>query len=494
MLNLLKILIAVILVFHPIKIFAQLSDISGIVNITSYSVLNNKVPFWMAANQYGSIPLEGPSLSLLGNISKDYDSTQTKIVDWGFALEARGNVGKRSELIWLEAYAKGRLGIFELKAGRAKDIVGLVDTTLSSGSFAVSGNALGVPKVELSVPEFYALPLWGGLFAFKGNFVHGWLGESGIDYKNAPEQVNTFFHQKSFFGRIGRPSSQLKLYGGINHMVYWGNDEVIFGDQFTIDPSQSFYYVLTGKKVLHSRDVSKVGNHLGSIDVGLDYTFDKVRLLLYRQNFYEKGAIAYLANLYDGLNGISLSNRQAAREGLQWKKFLLEVLYSKNQAGEVWSKWTPSGPEQYYNHAVYAEGYSYQGRSMGTPFFTPAHEAREGQASHPQDYFVNNRVLLFHLGATAASPRWSFTSKFSYSRNYGTYWTSDVPYFWYNNIRRPHTPAYGVFEEVGQFSAFMQGERRYKKGLSLSYTAAFDIGKLYDRALGMSLSLSKSFQ
>ncbi|WP_277484467.1 capsule assembly Wzi family protein [Catalinimonas alkaloidigena] len=454
---------------------------------------SERVPFWMAANQYGSIPLSGPSLSVLGHLSREYDSAQSKLVDWGFSLEGRANLGEQAEFLLIEGYVKGRLGIFEFKAGREKNIVGLVDSTLSSGSYAVSGNALSIPKIELSVPEFYALPLWGGLFAFKGNFVHGWLGDVRVRYPNAPKRVNSFIHQKSFFGRIGRSDSKLKLYGGINHVVYWGNDKNIYGKDLVIPSKKVLLYVFTGKNVVGSWSVSKVGNHLGSIDVGLDYTFDKLRLMLYRQNFYDKGAIGYLANLYDGLNGISLSNMQTIAEGLQWKKFLLEVLYSKNQAGEIWSKWTPSGPEHYYNHKVYAEGYSYQGRSMGTPFFTPAHEAREGQSHDLSDYFINNRVLLFHLGATASSLQWSFTGKLSYSRNFGTFETSDVPYFWFNGPRIPHTPEYGIFEEVGQFSAYFEGERKLNKGLSVGYEAALDVGNLYEHAFGAMVKVNKTF-
>ena len=54
---------------------------------------------------------------------------------------------------------------------------------------------------------------------------------------------------------------------------------------------------------------TRIGNHIGSIDLGLEYEFDKTRLLIYRQNFYEGGALSQLANIQDGLNGISITNK-----------------------------------------------------------------------------------------------------------------------------------------------------------------------------------------
>ena len=140
------------------------------------------VPFWLRSNQFGSIPLDNASLSLIGAIRKDYDTTKTRIFDWGASVEGRANIGDKSNFTLIEGYAKLRISIFEIRAGRSKEIMGLCDTSLTSGAFAVSGNALGIPKVQISIPEFYSLPLFGKLFAFKGNYAHGWIGETSMNY------------------------------------------------------------------------------------------------------------------------------------------------------------------------------------------------------------------------------------------------------------------------------------------------------------------------
>ena len=107
---------------------------------------------------------------------------KTRILDWGASVEGRANIGDKSNFTLIEGYGKVRISIFEIRAGRSKEIMGLCDTSLTSGAWAVSGNALGIPKVQISIPEFYSLPLFGKLFAFKGNFAHGWIGETSMNH------------------------------------------------------------------------------------------------------------------------------------------------------------------------------------------------------------------------------------------------------------------------------------------------------------------------
>ena len=75
-------------------------------------------------------------------------------------------------------------------------------------------------------------------------------------------------------------------------------------------PLSTYFYVITGKRYNNGFiEATRLGNHIGSVDLGLEYEFDKIKLLIYRQNFYEAGALAYLANIQDGLNGISIDKQ-----------------------------------------------------------------------------------------------------------------------------------------------------------------------------------------
>ncbi len=343
--------------------------------------------------------------------------------------------------------------------------MGLCDTSLSSGAFAVSGNALGIPKVQISVPEFYSLPFFGRLFAFKGNFAHGWIGKASMNMDSTILRVETYLHQSSLYGRFGKPEWKFKLYGGFNHQVLWGNEKESYGLGYAFSPLKTYLYVIRGGTYIDGN--TRLGDHLGSIDLGFEYDFKNVRLLAYRQNLYEAGALYYLANISDGLNGLSLVNKKQSNKGFKWEKILFEVFYTKSQGGESWSVPRPSGPEDYYNHYQYLQGWSYQGIGIGNPFIVPRNSTKEGLPSDTYQYFISNRVAAFHFGYEGSIDYWNFILKTSYSLNYGTYATISQ------------------FPETKQFSAYLDVSRELKNGVNIGLTGALDKGELYYDCYGV---------
>lgn len=453
---------------------------------------NDQVPFWMRANQFGNIPLHGISGILSGNIRKTYKN-DNHLFDWGFGFEGRLNAGSEVQFIFAEAYAKARVGIFELRAGRSKQIMGLVDSTLSVGSFSMSGNALGVPKIELSVPEFYTLPFLGNLIAFKGNFVHGWLGTvEAMKIRQRISSVNTYFHQKSLYLRLGKPEGKIRLYGGFNHQAFWGNEKKTYGSAFKLSVLESYKYVLFGKtmdKSLNGFETGKIGNHLGSIDLGIDLIIGGINLFAYRQNFYDVGALSKLANIKDGLNGIRIENRNLTKGNFYWKKLLLEFLYTKSQAGEPDAKFTKSGDENYYN-GFYIEGWSYKQIGLGTPFVSSKISTRSGFPNDPRDFFNNNRVSVLNLGIEFVIYGFSVLNKLSYSNNYGTYGTS--PYG--HSLGDIRSPNHGIFPKSNQFSGILDVRKDVLKGLEIGGTLALDAGELLNDCTGIILNVRKTFR
>jgi hypothetical protein len=437
------------------------------------------IPFWLRSNQFGSIPLDNASLSLIGAIHRDYNPASRRIIDWGVSLEGRGNIGDRSNFTIIEGYAKLRISIFEIRAGRSKEIMGLCDTSLTSGSWAVSGNALGIPKVQISMPEFYIIPIFDRLLAFKGNYAHGWIGKTIFYMDGGVFQKETWLHQKSLYGRFGRPEWKFKLYGGFNHQVLYCYEN---GETFSSSPVKTYLSVITGR--------NRIGDHLGSIDLGFEYDFKNIRLLAYRQNLYDAGALYHFANIRDGLNGLSLTNTRYNNRGFQWRKILVEVLYTKNQAGEFWSPLTKSGDENYYNNEQYLEGWSYKGLGIGNPFIADRTYTRVGLPSDPNDYFINNRVVAFHFGFEGSLQKWNLILKTSYSLNYGTFGTSEVGH----TIGKIRTlPVYGIFSETKQLSTFLNVNRELNRGVRIGFTGAFDVGELYYSSFGALFRVAKSF-
>jgi hypothetical protein len=370
--------------------------------------------------------------------------------------------------------------------------MGLCDTSLTSGSYIGSGTSLGVPKIEVSIPEFYIIPFLGRMFAFKGNFAHGWMGKTHKGFDTIAIVSPTFLHQKSLYGRFGKPEWKLKLYGGFNHQVVWGDEASFMGEDYTLSDFQSFLYVISGKRYNNgSIQGTRIGNQLGTIDIGLTYNFQNFRLLLYRQSIYDAGALYYFANIIDGLNGLSITNTSKTENKIQWHKFVIEVLYTKNQGGEVWTN-KPSQLfyENYFNNGYYREGWSYKANSIGTPFISPKGTIRDELPVAPGDYFVNNRVLAFHFGIEANISNLNLKSKISYSQNYGTYRTAAEGH---EDIGLVFPSPYGVFPVTSQFSGLLEGSKALKKGITIGIIAAADIGKLYDDTFGIICSFSKEF-
>ncbi len=456
---------------------------------------NRTVPFWLRSNQFGSVPLVGASLSLVGFVRKDYDLSGDRLFDWGASFEGRANLGQGSNLTLIEGYGKVRLGIFELRAGRSKKITGFCDTTLTSGSWAISGTGLGIPEIELSVRDFWTLPWFAELFAFKGNYSHGWMGTKEMSRYILHDTVSSmsFLHQKSLYGRFGKPSWKMKLYGGFNHQVVWGDEQKYYLDDYTLTPIQTYFYVITGKKFTNGYiQQERQGNHLGSIDLGIEYQFENVKLTLYRQSIYEAGGLVHLANIEDGLNGLILENTKYKDYAPGWKKFVLEVLYTKKQSKDAWS---PSADqiyfERYYNHGQYVKGWSYNGTALGTPLITTRDNLRTELPTAPRDFYVNNRVIAFHLGGEGTVKGLDYLFKATLSNNYGTYLTADPAG---DGAGIDTAGEYGVFGVQKQFSAFICLGKRLSSTVDVGMILSADIGDLYQNSIGIMTRASYSFR
>lgn len=188
------------------------------------------------------------------------------------------------------------------------------------------------------------------------------------------------------------------------------------------------------------------------------------------------------------------SNNKKSKSQLNWRKFLLEFFYSKNQAGDYGAKWTPSGPEYYYNHAVYSKGFSYKGESIGTSLITPNKYARYGQINNPLNYFISNKVIALHTGFTFDYQKYLFVIKGTYAKHYGDYRTNGPSEQWFNGEKVKQSFVNGVFVPVNQFSGYAEVHRVIpRRNLMLSCIVSADYGKLLNNSIGTSLMVKKIF-
>ncbi len=402
--------------------------------VGGYFSLNNKIPFWQRSNQFGAVPQNGNSIYFRQMLESKKDTTG-KFFSVDYCADLVTIVGEQPLIILPEAFLRFNLGAFSLTGGRIKSVHGLVDTTLSSGSVTWSGNSLPVPEVRLSIPEYRKLFVkWLGI---KGHYSHGWFGKQTFvsDY---------FLHQKSLYGRIGSPQSKLHLYGGVLHNVQWGgkptfqvNEEDIrltegvyasdwFAYKQVVVPYQALVDTTLGYANFEVEN--RFGNHVSQIDLGMDITFGKHKLMAYKNNIIETGrTLGSFSNLDDGLYGLSYEN---LKPKAVVKKVVFEFLHSMNQGSyngliarllkKPLKDYGNNG--FYFNHQQYLDGWSYQDETIGSPFFVPDDEIKVENSVGGYIFNNSNRLKVFYLASELQLNSIKILAKASYSDNNGSIW------------------------------------------------------------------------
>jgi hypothetical protein len=459
----------------------------GNVEVGTYALsTTDRTPFWLRTNRFGVVGLQAPTAALRTGLYYDYapqpeDPKKRRRFDYGAGLEVVTNVlpNGQTKVLLPELYAKARFGPFEVYAGRRRDVTGLIDTTLSSGSFSWSGNTLPMPKIQIAIAEYTDFGLTGGILSVKGIYNHGW-------FENTRKTTwNNFLHQKALYGRLGKPTWPVRIHAGFNHQVQWGGRGLYesAGGSFPSD-GWSYWKVITGKSIAgdttrvgNTHDAgNRIGNHLGSVDVALEVGGPALTVMVYRQMFYDDGSLYYLTNIADGLNGLSFRFGDSGA-GLRLTKVTAEFLYTMSQGGPVFINEQEKyrGKDDYYNHAQFQDGWSYYGQTIGTPFITPAINQRpELQRGR---FTNNNRVQVYHLGfAGAVGPDVRFEGKFSYSQNFGSY--NDV-----------------FVERADQVSALfrLSAPLRWLGGVEFNTAVGIDSGNLYPNATTAYVGFKKTF-
>jgi hypothetical protein len=460
----------ILLLLSTNLILAQDSTITYSANIQG-SLSTSQTPFWLQSNQFGAIPKNGSFVSGQWGIFKIYNPGNPRILQYSAGAQAITNIGKSNSLFFTDLYAAFKIGNVEVSLGPRREFSGISDSTLTSGSIAISSNTRPYPKIRISTPKFVNIIPLNDIISFKFYYSDGVLGSSKIDYGNVSKVPNTYMHQKSLYFRFGGLRHKLSLYAGFNHQAMWGGEERIFTGGLKI--WEAYKYVVIGKPWANSR----VGNHFGTIDVSAEWKGKNWNVFLYRQSIYEDGSLSELTNIADGLNGIRFKRTKANESDLALKlnTLLFEFIYTKEQGGSVFDyNKGIFGNDNYYNHYVYNQGWSYRGRSFGTPLIG-SQNMISTKLPHGDKWFtINNRIMAFHLGLQGTWNKFDFMFKGTYSQNFGTYGTPFSPY-------------------LNQYSIIFQAESPisiWNKSL-LTLSLAADVGKLYNNSSAITIGWRK---
>ncbi|GAB2599731.1 capsule assembly Wzi family protein [Spirosoma areae] len=454
-------------------------------------------PFWLRTNQYNTVPVQGSAGTLRAGIWRDYkprsDSAKkrTSRFDWGFGLYAVANVGPASTpnnpaVLLPDAYVKVRFGRFELYGGNRRDVAGLGDTVLTSGFVAWSGNAMPFPKIYLHTPDFVPVGFTKGVFAFRVGYAHAWFANTYIQ--------GSYLHQKYLYGRLGKPTWRVRFYGGLNHQVQWGGRaDYLIGNPLAVNGSmptafQDYLSLVTGRypdalendRFTEFDGTNRVGNHVGSYDAALEWNGSRTNWLLYHQHMYDDASGLALQNVPDGLTGLRLLNHSTRKAGFRFQRVVLEWLSTTNQSGPTFDPTARyQGADNYFNNSQYIQGWSYRGRTLGTPFIIPRSDFNPTVNNDfgGSGFFPNNRVVAYYLGTMSEFRRGpTLTTRLSYSRNFGTY-------------RHPYPQVFY------QLSGFLSAQWRITRqaGTVLTTSLAFDRGDLLPETVGGFLSIKKTW-
>jgi hypothetical protein len=460
--------IYVLLLLTTLSVSAQIRIESAVGAIGN----SGDAPFLLKANRYGVVPVGGNIGYLNTRISKNYDTT-SRDFDYGFAFEPHVNLGKTNAFLLPEAYAKARWKALEVYGGRRREVVGLVDTLLTSGSYIWSGNSLPLWKIQAGIPE-YTTFFKQNLVAVKGAIAHGWFDQ------DRPVTKNVLLHQKWIYVRVGKPQWKAKIHAGFNHHVQWGGESPFYSVDGKLPSGMAnFPHVFFGTRnpdtsaPIGSFDgENRIGNHLGTADLALDLSTGFGSVMIYRQSIYEDGSLLFLNNISDGLNGLTINLNNPS-----WvSRINFEYLQTSSQGGPVFisGDGIPGelrGRDNYFNHAQYRDGWTYKSRILGTPYIQTVKYAWDD----PEYQIDQNRVKMVQLAIMGNLPfELTYRLKGAHATYFGTYQFPE--------------------EKKTLTSYLLDVQRPIDHRSSVRVQMAFDTGKLLPRSAGIQVIYVRSWQ
>lgn len=219
------------------------------------------------------------------------------------------------------------------------------------------------------------------------------------------------------------------------------------------------------------------GNHVGSIDMALQYNFhDHSRLKLYTQWLYEDGSGMGKLNGSDGLWG--LSYHKGGKHIIT--DAVIEYLDLMNQSGAI--PWEPndrpgtpvtsrvSGGDDYYNNFFF-NGWQHYGFGLGTPMSPSIMYNTNGYLR-----FLYTRVRGLHLAIGGFfDDEWQYRLMASYRTSLGT----------------PFIPARSTYHQGAMLIECSYTPKKLKNW-SFCGAIAVDAGNMTGDNVGVSISIVKS--
>ncbi|MDZ4698997.1 MAG: capsule assembly Wzi family protein [Rhodothermales bacterium] len=366
--------------------------------ISATAATERTLPFWLATNRYGTV--DPTSANALASGRVGYARRLSDRVDYTVGARVLARASDNAAFYLHELFGHVRYADLLLSAGLFEDQYGMVDTRLSLGSMIWSRNTTPMPKIVVQTKGFITVPRTREFLAVRARFGHGWFPRSAFVDR-------ALLHEKYLYLRLFSEESPVRLFGGVIHNVVWGGVHPVEGDLAT--GAIDFVRVVmarAGDDLQFEADNS-LGNTVAAYDTRAEIDLDRVDIAVYRQFYIETGSSLLFRNAIDGLWGLRLDFKQPIGP---FDAVLWEHANTKKQSQRAGTTDT-RGRDTYYNNALYRDGWTYRGRTIGLPLLR-TDGVRPG--------VINNILVAHHVGVSGhLSPSFPVLLMATYSRNYG---------------------------------------------------------------------------
>jgi hypothetical protein len=424
--------------------------------LSSFVSSETKLPFWMDANTQGLVRNQDNAGLILG-FNSDFSKNNPNRVDFAFGSTFYGfSSSEKTKLEINELFASAQYKKIRLTAGSKHETIRYNGLSSTNGNIIYSGNARPLPGISLKTSEFIPI-LFDGKLSFHAEF-----GEYFLNDDRFVDDAQ--MHHKSLSFKI-ITSDKSNLTVGVEDYAIWAGTSPELGKL----PSglDNFLRVVggfSGSGDAPDGDlINALGNHIGAYRVAYQKNGEKTAWEIYWSHPFEDTSGRELNNIEDGLYGLFLDFKKP--ESIL-SHLLFEFTYTKNQSG----KGQIHGFDDFFNNTIYRSGYTFFGRSIGSPFFTPAEEDGNGITKGVS----NNSFIAYHTGfGGKLANNLRYKTLLSYSINEGTKATP------FSNSRN-------------QFSGLLDlNYETSKLPFSISLGLGVDGGSLLDDSFGVYIKLFK---
>lgn len=453
-----------------VLVFILCGNIKGQSKWPDYSIeasalinFSDSTPFWLFNNQYAKYSL--PNSSSLLDIKLENKIDTSMFFDYSYGMEMYALYDGNLRPVLHQCYGKIKIWEFIIQGGLFEDYINYSDTALSMGHILWSKNIKPLPKISFSSNGYYTVPYTYKMLQIKATFTHGWF--------NDDRYVNKLFlHHKNLYVKLGG-NLPVNVFGGLEHFAQWGG--VSPNPDYGKLPTDfdSYLRVVKGEggdstKVNINEVIHRLGNHIGSWNIGIETKSKFVNSQLYWQSIFDDNSGRSLKNFPDGLWGLSLSSSCfPAISGIVY-----EYLHTTDQSGPIHDPpHNLVGNDNYFNHYIYLNGWTYNKLTIGVPFITSSIYNSDSIYT----ILRNTRVIVHHFGIKGILKNIRYRTLLSIESNYGTH-------------PNPFNPV------KNQTSMLIEMSMPLKSvyGIVFSSSVGIDFGSMYGNNFGILIKLSKS--